>query len=243
MSLEDISITYEENGRVLTMNDGVFATPIKSPAESGNIIFNIEVKPVSNQSTRAKKDVVTNAIRAVTKPIEYLLSGDIAIEIEWFINEDERYESDKSPDVDNIIKPILDALSGPQGLIIDDCQVQFISCHWLSRFGGKECINLTIKYDPEEWYKKANLIFVQLHMALCMPLCGDLPPNQLNLMLDAFEQQVHARERILAEGGTDYMAKGVMSLQRFFHKTRINNFTVITLEELRKKGNATLFKT
>ena len=218
------------------MDDEAFATSIKSPAESGNIIFNIEVKPVSSQSTRTKKDVVTNAIRAVTKPLEYLLSGDIVVEIEWLINEDERYESDKNPDVDNIIKPILDALSGPQGVIIDDCQVQFISCHWLSRFGGKECVNLTIKYDPECWYKKANLIFVHLHKALCMPLRGDLPPKQLNLMLDAFEQQILARDRILAEGGTDYMAKGVMSLQRFFHKTKINNFKVITLEELRKKG-------
>jgi hypothetical protein len=38
-----------------------------------------------------------------------LLSGDVQVGIEWTLHEEARYEQDAAPDVDNILKPLLDA--------------------------------------------------------------------------------------------------------------------------------------
>jgi hypothetical protein len=35
------------------------------------------IAPVSLQASRAKKDIVTNAIRAVTKTVPFVLTGDV----------------------------------------------------------------------------------------------------------------------------------------------------------------------
>jgi len=198
----------------------VTTNELNRPSEFGSMTFSIKVKPVSSQAGRAKKDMVTDAIRAVTKPVKYLLSSDVSVEIVWFINEDERYESDASADVDNIIKPILDALSGPDGIIIND---------------EEEYIEITIKYEPDAWYQKDSIIFVQLHKALCMPVCSKLPPVQLKILLDTFETQINARERFLVMGENYYIARTVMSIQRLYHKTRITDFKIVTLEDLRVK--------
>jgi Holliday junction resolvase RusA-like endonuclease len=203
------------------------------PNEFGEMSFNFKIKPVSQQAIRSKKDEVTNAIQKVTKNLKYLLSGDVAIEIVWHINEDERYESDANADVDNIIKPILDALSGPLGIIINDSQVQFISTQWVSRYEDDEQFDITIKYEPDAWYEKKCLVFVQLNKTLCMPLKGNLPKDDTSIFLNVFEMQLSAREAIIKKGGNYYMAQSVMSIQRIFHKTRLNGFKIIGLKELR----------
>jgi len=51
----------------------------------------------------------------------YLPLGDVKVSIEWTLHEQDPYESDAAPDVDNILKPLLDVLCGPDGILIDDC--------------------------------------------------------------------------------------------------------------------------
>src|SRR5207244_5710585 len=50
-----------------------------------------------------------------------LLTGEVAVEVEWVLHERYRWESGlmlTTPDVDNIVKPLLDALCGPDALLI-----------------------------------------------------------------------------------------------------------------------------
>ncbi|MHA7862980.1 RusA family crossover junction endodeoxyribonuclease [Flagellimonas marinaquae] len=96
------------------------------PPEFGELTLSFSLQPVSLQSSSRKKEFIKNEIRKTTSKLKYLLSGDVKVEIQWILHEQERYESGESPDIDNIIKPILDGISGPNGILIDDCQVQTI---------------------------------------------------------------------------------------------------------------------
>src|ERR1035438_2459116 len=94
----------------------------QEPPFSGELTFVVEGPPVSQQSRRSEKDTFAKSIRAQMSECGYLISGDVRIYIEWTLHEQDRYESDAAPDVDNILKPLLDALCGPEGVLIDDCQ-------------------------------------------------------------------------------------------------------------------------
>jgi Holliday junction resolvase RusA-like endonuclease len=98
---------------------------------SGELVLQLPIEPVSLQASRKKKELITSEIRSVTSEFSFILVEDVQIDILWQIREQDRYESNSSPDVDNILKPILDALCGLSGVLIDDCQVQAISCHWI----------------------------------------------------------------------------------------------------------------
>ncbi len=205
------------------------------PSEDGNTTFKVIVQPVSSQATRAKKDLVTEAIRKITKPVPKILSGDVKIEIIWFTNENERYESDNTADLDNIIKPILDALSGPDGIIINDCQVQSLGCSWQDRYGEPEHIEINLRYEPDAWFEKGNIMFVQLQDALCMPICKDFKLSEVfQQLLNILEKRLSYRNSIINSGRSYYEARGVMSIQRLFHRTRLNGFEVKRIDELRE---------
>jgi Holliday junction resolvase RusA-like endonuclease len=79
--------------------------------------------PVSFRAKREDKELIEKAIEVQLREIPWICTEDITIRIEWMINNRERYETDRTPDADNIIKPILDSLCGPDGVIVDDCQV------------------------------------------------------------------------------------------------------------------------
>ncbi len=207
--------------------------PVDAPHESGRMSCNVWIKPASTQAAGWKKTVVIDAIRAITTPVKYLLSADVSVKLVWFINEKERYESDKSPDVDNIIKPVLDALSGTDGVLIDDCQIQHVSSHWVSRYDEAEHLEITIEYEPDAYFNKRTIAFVQLQKALCMPLNKSAKPEALKILLDAFEKQLDSRNKILAQDGDYYQAKNVMSIQRLFHRSRVKDFEVFKLTDLR----------
>src|SRR5450631_1948406 len=93
--------------------------------------FYVKRPPVSVQAAAESKRRFKDAMRAITKTAEFLLSGDVELRVEWYISETERYETDRAPDIDNIRKPLIDAVVGPDGLVIDDNQIQHVSCSWM----------------------------------------------------------------------------------------------------------------
>src|SRR5215213_8655356 len=95
-----------------------------SPPDDGRILLQLPLAPVSFQATATRKAAIVTLLKATAAPCQYLLSGDVKMEIQWEISARERYERDSSADVDNIVKPIMDGLCGPDGILIDDCQVQ-----------------------------------------------------------------------------------------------------------------------
>lgn len=205
------------------------------PDPYGEIQFVISLPPISQHANGKTKANFKEGVRNITRKSKYLLSGDVRLEVEWFLQEHVRYESDRSPDLDNILKPLIDALCGPDGLIVDDNQIQRISCAWIDWQKPGEKIIVTLKYSPYEWLPKEGLFFVQLEGALCMPIGSNLSPTAQLMLVDTFERMLSLRKQLIEQGMNNYSARSVMSVQRVFHKTRLKYFEVVTSMDLRQK--------
>lgn len=199
--------------------------PSNIPPASGELAIIFALPPVSQQANSKSKTKFRNKVHQVTKSAEYLLSGDVQIEIEWMIHERERYESDRSPDLDNIIKTLIDALSGPSGLIIDDNQVQHVSCSWIDWTLNEEQLRVKIKFFPDEWISKDNLRFIQFDGGLCMPLPGTLPPKAQLKLVEMFDLMIGSRNKLEGMGADYYDAKGIMPIQRVFSSDTDKRFS------------------
>lgn len=210
-------------------------TPIVFPSLDGLTQFSVYVQPVSSQSSGARKKKVIEAIRAITSQVESILTSDVQIEIAWYINELERYETDQSADADNIIKPIVDALSGPDGLFVNDCQVQSVLSYWLDRDKFREHIDIQLRYLSDSmFFKKESLSFVKIKDGLCFPINTSLTSEQIRAFLNIFETQISTRQTLLEKGVDVESAQYVMPIQRVFHVSRCHGFPVMTIDDLRK---------
>lgn len=211
-----------------------YASNLNEPPEFGELTFSFDFEPVSLQSNPQKKEFVRNEIRKITSTLNYLLSGDVKVEIQWLVYEQERYESANAPDMDNIIKPILDGLSGPDGVLIDDCQVQTIGSHWIDWTKHEHQINIAIQYIPDDYVSKKNLMFINMGSNLFMPMHSDLPWNVKEILITHLEKGMYLRNQILQQTGNYYQAKLFMSIQRLFYKSRvIDKFLCMELEEFK----------
>lgn len=204
------------------------------PPAFGEIELAFDLAPVSLQANSKTKKAFTTSVRAITKSALYLLSGDIALSIEWMIHEKNRYENDQSPDLDNILKPLLDALCGPDGLLVDDNQVQQVSCSWIDWTNeSDQKLLVRLKFNPDLWLPKRSLYFVRFNNNLCLPMCSNLQDAAQRYILDLFEQMLSARDFLLKQGEDYYAANRVLPVQRLFHRTRLNGFRVIDAKDLR----------
>ncbi|HEX9980155.1 MAG TPA: hypothetical protein VGB50_06290 [Flavobacterium sp.] len=71
---------------------------LDEPSEYGELTFSFNFEPVSLQSSAAKREFIRIEIRKITSTLNYLLSCDVKVEIQWLVHEQERYESDNAPD-------------------------------------------------------------------------------------------------------------------------------------------------
>lgn len=206
-----------------------------------DVIVQLPVAPVSLQASRAQKEVITNAIRSAIANHGFILTNDVKISIEWLVNEQRRYETDAAPDVDNIIKPIIDALCGPQGVLVDDCQVQFVSCHWIDWERDDQQVTIHIERSPWDYgHPRDQLIFIHLGRGLCFPWNKDLLDSKaLGFVLNNIERMLQAREDRANNPVVYDRARRLIPAQRFFHITRLQNFPILTLEEIKHHLDST----
>lgn len=207
-----------------------------SPPESGEIEFSIERAPVSLQAKGERKREFKEHVAARVEKAGFLLSGDVRVHIQWHVHEEKRYENSASADVDNIIKPLLDAICGPKGILIDDNQVQSIQCFWVDSYVcDRERIDIRIKYIPDEYLPKKGLAFVCMDKNLCIPFCRSHRPEEQAIFISAHERMLALRDEMMNTGMSYYDSKGVMSVQRVFHKSRLQGFDIENICELKKK--------
>ncbi|KHT56813.1 hypothetical protein RJ43_00020 [Alteromonas macleodii] len=200
----------------------------ETPPESGLFFFEVERAPVSLQANPNKKMEFKEFITSKLEKVSFMLTGDIKISIEWFIHEKKRYETSSSADIDNIIKPLMDSLCGPQGIMVDDNQVQSVNCHWLDYHDlEKEKIVITVEFFPTDFVLKEGLFFVEVDKNLYMPLWESLDKKAQKAMVELYEQGIKIRDMMVANAGFDYYsAKSVMAGQRVFHKGRLEGFVL-----------------
>ena|ERR1700741_721855 len=210
--------------------------PIDAPSECGSMRINLSIPPVSFQAAATKKSAIRAALTTIVSPTEYLLAGDVQIAIEWRISALARYQSDNSADVDNIVKPILDALSGPDGIMIDDCQVQSLACYWTGGFSGpdNESVSIELGFDPDAYLPKAGLVFLHVERGLHFPI-HDASPAAALLIGEHITKRFQDVREMTSIGTELGPAHLLLPIQRVFHRSKIRGFRTTTLEELRAR--------
>ena len=204
--------------------------------EFGELYIKINREPVSLQAKPVKKEDFKNYVKELIKDIDVLFSGDVKIIITWHIHEELRYEKDSIADLDNIVKPLLDALSGKDGIMIDDNQVQAINCLWLDSYQRDvQFLEVEVKSLLKENYiEKEDLYFINFSN-LCLPISLKEKENRKEFLLrcvSGWEMMINHRNKALEEGVSYYDAKGILPIQRIFHKSRILDFPIKRKEEI-----------
>lgn len=207
------------------------------PPESNSLTIHIDLPPVSLQSAGDSKRAFIQEVRQRCSCYSFLLAGDVRIDVTWHIHEQERYETDRAPDVDNILKPLLDGLCGPEGILIDDNQVQSICCSWIDWTSRDEALTIEVEFLSEDWVPKGHFQFVQFDRGLCYPVATYFPRELQKVFVSAFERGLVARTDLEKLGASYEESRLVMPIARVFHRTRIGRFPVVTLEEFKSGAN------
>ncbi len=196
--------------------------------------FKIEanVRVVSSQGSSAAKAILRESLRALTSQCPFLITSDVQIDIEWRVPSQHRYESDGTADVDNIIKPILDAISGPDGIMVNDCQLQAVQSYWLDSH-PRHSVAVSVDTFDGSLYAKRDLVFFEVMSRLFFPMDDSLPPDFIERSLTHIEAMVAARRTAEAAEMSYEAANSLMPFQRLFHRTRVSEFRRLTIKEYR----------
>lgn len=202
------------------------------PPQSGEMHIELEIEPMSSGASAKSKKILRKSLHEKCKQFQFLLSGDVQIEIIWMVHEQYRYECHKAPDIDNIIKPILDCLSGPDGILIDDTQIQYIGCRWIDWTEDDHKLEIVLNYFPDLYVRKKDLQFVEFDQGLCFPINTFHPEEGIKILLDAVSESLRVHKKLEDHGMDYYDAKGVLPIQRFFHRNKLTSFTIIHKDQL-----------
>ena len=198
----------------------------------------LTARPVSLQGSSAGKQQITDTIRRAIGGVGRLFMDDVQVEIEWMVHEDERYLGIQSPDVDNIVKPILDALSGPDGVMVNDCQVQAVTVYWIDAppaAHGYHRLHIRLRSSPLGLYENTDVYWVRCEDGLCFPLWHHLPKEVALRMLDHWLERIAAVQQMIDEGIDPTQARMLQPIQRRFHHARLGGYDVYTVEDARNR--------
>ncbi|GHC21156.1 RusA family crossover junction endodeoxyribonuclease [Aidingimonas halophila] len=210
----------------------------EAPSPFGKAEFSLMGSPASVQAKKDVRDAYLQSIRNQFKDIKYLLTGELILNVTWLLPVKSRFETDAKADIDNCIKPIIDAFTGPSGFFIDDCQIRGLYICWRHIESDDERLVFEFEFQADQYSLKSELAFVQLNGALCTPVNLNWPTAAKTLwagMLKANE----AQKAILEKLGTPYPAvAGFLGGSQPFHRTRVNGFTVMTLSDFAFSGSS-----
>ena len=203
----------------------------EAPSPLGKADFVIYGSPVSVQSNINIRDAYLQNIREEFETLKYILTGEILLNVIWLLPTKSRYETDAKADIDNCIKPIIDAFAGPNGLFIDDCQLRGLYICWRHNESQDEKLIFEFEFHPDEFSLKNELAFVRLDGALCTPVNLNWPAPAKVLWAGMLKSN-QSSKAILEKLGVSYpVVAGFLGNSRPFHRTRINGFKVLSTDE------------
>lgn len=183
--------------------------------------------PLSLQASAARKASLKQDLAiAVAAATTGVFTGDVEVTIEWFVSPQVRYGTHMVADLDNIVKPLLDAVTGPDGVMIDDNQVQSLRVSWLDPSGPNMKFRLTLQaLSPDEYLRREGLFFVEFSSERCFPVFWR-SPEVVGEIVQVVNMGLQLRQELLAAGKAASNADLVLPVQRFFPRSRLGRFTV-----------------
>lgn len=195
---------------------GIF---LKESFEHGRVQFNAKIEPVSLQNNIVKKDLFKSELQKITSKSDYIITGTCWIAIDYFCQHMRRFKNPGAYDVDNIIKPILDALVGSKGLVVDDVIVDRVTVNWIDT-SGDDYISIEIEYPGLLYMLKSDLVFLKSKSNWCFPatrkLIGVDPYIQL------IQTYFNTWDSIRCESDY-YLVLGALPNQNFIYFTKVRD--------------------
>lgn len=212
--------------------------------EVWQVDLRFELEPVSVQSSRKRKEAFAEVMRESLRTYQFMIVDDVQLLVHWITTEQSRYESDRKADIDNILKPLIDSLTGPQGLIVDDTLIQSLHCSWLGHVPDKDILEVRISSVKSESiseiaFERGSLVFVEVDKHLYFPIDDSLPSEFRTNILQLMDKRIHTRDEIRTLTDSYHAAQSVMPLQRLFHRSRIVRFPNFTASEYAARLEAT----
>jgi Holliday junction resolvase RusA-like endonuclease len=191
-------------------------------------------------SRQSKKSLITDLrkeIHKTTSAIEWLIASHVDTEIAYYQSMYDRITTNKSADLDNSLKPLIDSFSGKNGVLIDDSQIRTLNMLWISRDEDikHDIISIEFTFANDCFYHKKNLFFIQSHNAIYSGF--NIDPHNIKTLIDA-KRIAHARQKMIksAEKFDPNLGIGLMPIINI-HRSRLNGFdssTILTTQQLNK---------
>ncbi len=187
-------------------------------------------KIITSQSKKALQRDLKQAISGELGKIKWLISGKVQVEVHWYLDSVERQITSKIGDLDNISKPLLDSLSGPSGILIDDCQINSIHMTWGSINHTKDysICRILVTFNNDYTVEKGNLCFLEVRNAIYTPLNFDLNDRHalirfffIRQFLSLLPHLADFSKKCLNTNLGQYFIKSEYE----FHRTRLNGFS------------------
>ncbi|OJY84616.1 MAG: hypothetical protein BGP13_21750 [Sphingobacteriales bacterium 40-81] len=183
---------------------------------------------LSTQSRNKFIDELKSEIQGELQKFDWIICGKIQLEIHWYLDKVERQETDKVGDLDNISKPLIDSLSGFNGVLIDDSQINSIHSTWINKSAllTDNIVRIFIHFNNDYTLEKKNLYFLQTNQAMYTPLNFDLTDAdnlkdiKLFMEVSKFKTAMASSFNSLNANVDSYLIYSEYK----FHRTRLNGF-------------------
>ena len=149
---------------------------------------------------------------------------DVEATLTWYISEKRRYQTHIVADLDNVMKPILDAVTGPDGVLIDDNQIQSIKASWMTPGAYGSGFELTLEpLVRDDYLTRAGLSFVEFAADRCYLIPGALGEHAPR-MVSVYRAAIAAYEKQLSFGVPESDARMILPMARPFPRARLGRF-------------------
>ncbi|WP_160159944.1 RusA family crossover junction endodeoxyribonuclease [Streptomyces sp. SLBN-31] len=193
----------------------------------GRVEIRSAVDPVSLQADPARKAGFKAALgAAVQRATTGVFTHDVEVNLVWLIEESRRYQTHLVADLDNVMKPILDAVTGADGIMIDDNQIQSIDASWMTPAGqtGFELKFTALMRD--DYVSREGLSFVEFSADRCY-LLPRMDRSAQVALVSRYRQALEGYRRMLDAGIAEGVARNVLPLVRPFPRARLGRFKVL----------------
>lgn len=198
---------------------------VKEFFDASKVEIRSNVDPITLQAESARKCAFQDALgEAVKDATTGVYTHDVEVTLIWFVAESRRYQTHLIADLDNVMKPILEAVTGPDGILIDDNQIQSIRAMWMTpgTFGaGFELTFESLMRD--DFVTREGLSFVEFAADRCYILHGSLGEHAAEVV-SAFRRMVATYHDLVSRGMPEAQARGVLPLVRPYPRARLGRF-------------------
>lgn len=210
--------------------------------------FTLEAKDFPTMQSKRKSQLdIQKAIKEELEKFKWLIYNDVNFEFTWYFSGIRKKESDNIGDLDNLIKPIIDAFAGENGLYIDDAQIGSLNTLWMSKnenTSSDTILRIFVNFNNDVCCMKENMRFIQLDNSSKLDknmyvLCHFDESNIDDLYGALVCHHLQLRER---KKGRNILNKhpnsGLAIPFNLFHRTRLNgipNGLIYKLNDFKKE--------